>query len=42
MNLVSGDINAIEFQLNFVYALAVIPGSIVFAIFILWVIYRKL
>lgn len=36
MNLVSGDINAIEFQLNFVYALAIIPGSIIFASCILW------
>jgi len=37
MNLVSGDINAIEFQLNFVYALAIIPGSIIFSALILWV-----
>ncbi|CAD8172558.1 unnamed protein product [Paramecium pentaurelia] len=36
MNLVSGDINAIEFQLNFVYAIAIIPGSIIFASVILW------
>ncbi|CAD8078629.1 unnamed protein product [Paramecium primaurelia] len=36
MNLVSGDINAIEFQLNFVYSLAIIPGSIIFASVILW------
>lgn len=42
MNLVSGDINAIEFQLNFVYALAIIPGSIIFASVILWVCYANI
>lgn len=42
MNLVSGDINTIEFQLNFVYALAIIPGSIIFAAVILWVLLMNL
>ncbi|CAD8178676.1 unnamed protein product [Paramecium pentaurelia] len=36
MNLVSSDLNVIEYQLAFIYQVAVIPGSLIFTSIILW------
>ncbi|CAD8177671.1 unnamed protein product [Paramecium octaurelia] len=36
MNLVSSDLNVIEYQLTFIYQVAVIPGSLLFTSIILW------
>ncbi|CAD8100101.1 unnamed protein product [Paramecium sonneborni] len=36
MNLVSSDLNVIEYQLAFIYQVAVIPGSLLFTAIILW------
>ncbi|CAD8107565.1 unnamed protein product [Paramecium primaurelia] len=36
MNLVSSDLNVIEYQLAFIYQVAVIPGSLLFTSIILW------